>query len=226
MPFKREEVSQLLARIHRRCCICHGFCGVKMETDHILPTAEGGEDSIDNAIPVCFDCHAEIHSYNNKHARGRKYLPAELKLHKEKWLEICDFHPELFVTARQKADVGPLHALIDELEFNFEVSKFYTTTKKLGALFADHQFRRAISEGAVAMLENGLKVSLNSAYAAISSANQLTLARINQDTQGTAMGIGDKEAREAVDRAGPAIQTALRELVSFLRPESDDGASR
>ena len=31
-----------------------------METDHIVQAADGGLDTIDNAIPVCFECHAEI----------------------------------------------------------------------------------------------------------------------------------------------------------------------
>ncbi len=88
MGFQREEVSQLLAACHRRCCVCHRYCGVKMETDHIVPASEGGSNTIDNAIPVCFECHAEIHSYNDKHPRGRKFLANELRVHKEQWLEI------------------------------------------------------------------------------------------------------------------------------------------
>ena len=83
MAFDRAEVSKLLAKCHRRCCICHNFCGVKIETDHIIPAGDGGSDKIENAIPLCFECHAEAHSYNNKHPRGRKYLPDELLLHKE-----------------------------------------------------------------------------------------------------------------------------------------------
>jgi 5-methylcytosine-specific restriction endonuclease McrA len=31
-----------------------------METDHIIPKEDGGSDDIDNAIPVCLECHAEI----------------------------------------------------------------------------------------------------------------------------------------------------------------------
>ena len=52
MAFDRNEVAGLLAACHRRCCICHRFCGVKIETDHIRPAVDGGDDSIANAIPV------------------------------------------------------------------------------------------------------------------------------------------------------------------------------
>jgi hypothetical protein len=83
MAFSRDEVSVLLAQCHRRCCVCHRFCGVKIETDHIVPAEDDGGDGIENAIPVCFECHPEIHSYNDKHPRGRKFLPEELQLHKK-----------------------------------------------------------------------------------------------------------------------------------------------
>jgi len=90
MPFKQEEVDDLLVSCHRKCCICHRFCGVKIETDHMLPKSKNGTDSIENAIPICFECHAEIHLYNNKHPRGRKYHTKELRKHKKQWLEICN----------------------------------------------------------------------------------------------------------------------------------------
>src|SRR4051794_29377874 len=93
--FVRKDVAVLLAQCHRRCCICHRFCGVKIETDHIVPHADGGADTIDNAIPVCFECHAEIHSYNDKHPRGRKFTSEELRYHKEQWLKICATQPDI-----------------------------------------------------------------------------------------------------------------------------------
>jgi hypothetical protein len=100
MGFPRDEVSQLLRACHRRCCVCHRFCGVKMETDHIVPAAEGGSDTIDNAIPVCFECHAEIHSYNDKHPRGRKFLPDELRPQRT-MAKICLDRPDVFVNAAE-----------------------------------------------------------------------------------------------------------------------------
>jgi len=91
--FDRKEVSALLVQCHRRCCICHRFCGVKIETDHIVPAADGGGNDIENAIPVCLECHAEIHCYNGKHPRGRKFTPDELQAHKKQWLTICENVP-------------------------------------------------------------------------------------------------------------------------------------
>jgi hypothetical protein len=69
MPFKQEEVDDLLVSCHRRWCICHRFCGVKIETDHMLPQSENGIDSIENATLVCFECHA----LSNKHPVKKNY---------------------------------------------------------------------------------------------------------------------------------------------------------
>jgi len=105
----------------------------------MTPRGEGGPDTIDNAIPVCFECHAETHSYNDQHPRGRKFRPAELQKQKEQWLEICRNRPEIFINAARDADVGPLQALVDELEFNAAVSR-YPGNDVPGCLFQDAQF--------------------------------------------------------------------------------------
>jgi cytochrome c553 len=60
-----------------------------MEVHHIVPQSEGGQDTIENAIALCFDCHAEVGSYNPKHPKGRKFSPRELMKHKEQWLKQC-----------------------------------------------------------------------------------------------------------------------------------------
>src|SRR5690349_4762640 len=93
-----------------------------MEVDHIIPRGEGGADTVDNAIAVCFECHADIHSYNDRHPRGRKFRPIELRGHKEQWLDVCRTRPEIFFSTSRDAEVGPVQALIDELEFNAHVA--------------------------------------------------------------------------------------------------------
>jgi hypothetical protein len=218
LAFNRDEVSKLLVKVHRRCCICHRFCGVKIETDHMAPASEGGSDDIDNAIPVCFECHAEIHSYNRQHPRGRKFLPDELRGHKSQWLETCETHPEILIAATRTADVGPLQALIDELEFNRVAGQYSGNLK--GALFNDEQFRRAIAHGAVATLENGLKQAILDAYAAMSRSNQLVLAAINQDVHGQMIQMRQGEADQAQKLAVLKIEAAHRSLLDFLSSDA------
>ena len=200
MPFNREEVDELLTACHRRCCICHRFCGVKMETDHIVPRADGGPDDIENAIPVCFECHAEIHSYNDQHPRGRKFRPEELRLQKDQWLEVCRNRPEILINATRNADVGPLQALIDELEFNAAVAGVREHQFQ-GCLFYDEQFRRAIREGAIATLRDDLKTQILAAYVAIGRANQQISAVMIHPPRGNAWA-------EAINRAGEGMVQA------------------
>jgi hypothetical protein len=43
------------------------------------------KDTLENCIPLCFECHAEVGSYNAEHPKGRKFSPAELGKHRDAW---------------------------------------------------------------------------------------------------------------------------------------------
>jgi hypothetical protein len=190
-----------------------------METDHIVPAAESHDHSIKNAIPVCFECHAEIHSYNPKHPRGRKFTADELRGHKEQWLEICANRPEVFINAARNADVGPLQALIDELEFNGvvaddAVAKHATSSYFVGCTFHVEQFLRAIREGSISMLQDNLKRSILEAYRAIGHANH----SMNAITVGARID-EQNTAKLAVHEAKGKIHEAHDALLQFLGSE-------
>ncbi len=72
----------------RRCCVCKNFKGRNIEVHHIIQKADGGEDSYENAIPLCFDCHAEAGHYNPRHPKGAKYSPTELRAHRDYWYRV------------------------------------------------------------------------------------------------------------------------------------------
>lgn len=218
MAFPREQVSELLARCHRRCCICQRFCGVKMETDHIVPKEEGGGDDIDNAIPVCFECHAEIHSYNDKHPRGRKFLPDELRHHKEEWLKICAERPEVFLSASRVADVGPLQALIDELELNAKIAA-RAEVKDQGAKFHEEQLLRAIHVGSIAILRDEIREAVLDAYVAMGAASQVVDAAWKHPKGSNSWAEGVNEATRRIKEAQPKITKAKDELLKFLASE-------
>lgn len=222
MPFPRKMVDDLLVQCRRRCCVCHRFCGVKIETDHIVPVANGGPDTIDNAIPVCFECHAEIHSYNDKHPRGRKFTPDELRRHKEQWLELCKDKPEMFLQAKRVTDVGPLQALIDELEFNWIVSQ-HINPDALGCPFLEEQFRRAIREGAIATVKDQLKTAILEAYAAIGRANNQISGIMVHGPGSEPWGNAVNQARKCLIEAAPQISAARDALLSFLGSEVRGG---
>lgn len=71
----------------RHCCICHKFCRTNIEVNHILQPNDGGNNSFENAIPLCFDCHADMRSYDHRHPKGTKYSESELRKHRDNWYE-------------------------------------------------------------------------------------------------------------------------------------------
>jgi len=184
----------------------------------MIPAAEGGPDTIDNAIPVCFECHAEIHSYNDKHPRGRKFRPEELRGHKEQWLKICEKRPEIFVNAAREADVGPIQGMIDELEFNAVAVR--QLPGGVVSFLCDDQFKRAMKEGAISTLNEELKKSVLEAYAAIGRAN-LASTRASNHAPFTGEGRdSSNDARRLLQEAEPYISQAHQELLVFLSAEN------
>lgn len=85
MAFSEETRIKALVSCGRRCCICHKFCGNNMEIHHIKAKADGGSDDFENAIPLCFDCHAEVRQYDSKHPKGIKFTEKELIIHRDNW---------------------------------------------------------------------------------------------------------------------------------------------
>jgi len=210
--FKGPEFEKLLAACHRCCCVCHRFCGVKMEIDHIVPQADEGPDTYENAIPVCFECHAEIHSYNLDHPRGRKFQPAELR---DQWLSICRERPEIFRSGSvARAEVGPLQSLIDELEFNEAVTSVPPGQDQF-CPFKERQFLEAIRTGSIAVLQDELKRSITEAYVQMGQSNHLLNALANQQHPSMLGELGQR-ALLSISKARQPIQRAKQELLKFL----------
>ncbi|HDH17163.1 MAG TPA: HNH endonuclease [Gammaproteobacteria bacterium] len=90
MPFSPKTKEDALVACGRHCCICHKFCGIKIEVHHVIPEVDDGDNSFDNAIPLCFDCHADMKSYDHKHPKGSKYSVKELKQHRDNWYRKVD----------------------------------------------------------------------------------------------------------------------------------------
>lgn len=58
-----------------------------IEVDHLRQAADGGSNEIENAVPLCYDCHAKVHHYNDQHPRGTKYWIEELKVRRDQVFE-------------------------------------------------------------------------------------------------------------------------------------------
>ncbi|MHC4132329.1 MAG: HNH endonuclease [Planctomycetota bacterium] len=209
--FDRDEVADLLAECHRRCCICHRFCGFKMETDHMNLSGQGGTDDIDNAIPVCFECHAEIHCYNKSHPRGRKFTERELQQHKEQWLNICKDNPGIFTQPFQYSDAGPLNSLIDELEYNLKACEC------LGSSLSVSQFNETLKRGSISLLEPDLKDIIYQAYSEINHLNLLFSAFINESNKDRLHGFTGARIHKVKPKTKETIEKALNSLMEFLQ---------
>jgi hypothetical protein len=94
MPFRKKVAEDALVACARRCCICRKFSGKKMQLHHIVPEAAGGEDSLENCIPLCLNCHEEVGSYNSDHPIGKKFGNDELRRHRDLWFDFVLNHPE------------------------------------------------------------------------------------------------------------------------------------
>lgn len=106
--FNEDDKVKLLLWCARHCCLCGKFAGVGIEIAHLEPKSS----DIDDAIPLCFDCHAEIGHYNRKHPRGRKYSIRELKARRDQVYEqhtrhlVPPVHFKLTQAGRTLPDVG------------------------------------------------------------------------------------------------------------------------
>ncbi len=85
MGFSKDIKERAFVASARRCCVCKEFKGRNIEIHHIIQASEGGEDSFENGIPLCFDCHANAGHYNSKHPRGSKFSSEELRKHRDNW---------------------------------------------------------------------------------------------------------------------------------------------
>ena len=79
MAFPAKVSKEVLKACGRCCSICHRFCGKKIEIHHIIQKSDGGPDTFENAIPLCYNCHADMGKTDPHHPKGRNYTESELK---------------------------------------------------------------------------------------------------------------------------------------------------
>ena len=165
---------------------------------------------------------AEIHLYNDAHPRGRKFRPDELRAHKQQWLRICKNSPDILVQPQHRQDVGPIQAVIDELDFNSEISG-RTDDDSIGALFLVDQFQRSIEEGILSLLPDDVRRSISSTYATLMRANMYLhkMATLPWGGTGSAWHQAYSFARKAIKCAQREIPAARHALLKHLGTPDD-----
>lgn len=96
MPFPNHIREEALIKSQRHCCVCHEFAGRAINVHHIKQEADGGENTIGNAIVLCLRCHSEAGHFNPRHPIGTSYSPQELIRHRDQWWESCEKGTALF----------------------------------------------------------------------------------------------------------------------------------
>ena len=79
MAFSEQLKSKIRRRADFRCCMCHK---PDVHIHHIIPQAEGGEDTEDNAAPLCPSCH-DTYGANPQ----KRKLIREMR---DDWYEKCE----------------------------------------------------------------------------------------------------------------------------------------
>ncbi len=156
MSFPKSVADEALLRCGRYCCICHKFCGTKIQLHHIKRKADGGEDILDNCIPLCLDCHSDMGKIDPKHPIGKQYTENELRLHRDNWFN-RNMHPSSLLNNKVDKQDKELFQKICDLfspnvceylyEHNFSGTHPEDTFKELDKFFQQHDpFSRFINE--------------------------------------------------------------------------------
>jgi len=94
--FSDEIRNKCLLWCARHCCLSGKDCGIVTEIAHIDPKRNDQE----NAIPLCYDCHAKIGQYSREHPRGNRFKAEELVPRREQIYDQYTRHLVPITTAR------------------------------------------------------------------------------------------------------------------------------
>lgn len=110
MGFPDKVRNNVLVKCKRHCCLCGKYVGNNIELHHIRQKADGGSNTEDNCIPLCFNCHAEVKSYNPHHPKGLKYSEKELK---ERRNQVYEFVKNKVICNYSDDDINRAKKLLD-----------------------------------------------------------------------------------------------------------------
>lgn len=74
--------DKVLVDAMHRCCLCPEHHDI-IDLHHLEQISEGGPNTEDNLMAICPTCHAKIHRIRNR------YTPDQLRMYKERWVQLC-----------------------------------------------------------------------------------------------------------------------------------------
>lgn len=140
MPFSPEVKSLMFIRCNRLCCLCKKQCGTNIEAAHIIDEAAGGSNDVENGIPLCFDCHQEIGGYSDRHPKGNKFRPEELRARRgQVYRMVADGK---FLQIESDTLLNPIHSIIElRAEYHRAFDMLHHATSRELMLEAMEQWR-------------------------------------------------------------------------------------
>jgi HNH endonuclease len=125
MPFPTRVRLGALIACQRQCCLCHERKHTRIQCHHIVPEADNGPDTLDNCIPLCPDCHAEVMAFNTKHpVGGTPYSVVELKRRRDDWYAAVMRRSEDLATNLHRSPLSYPHSAALRARVSFNYSHF------------------------------------------------------------------------------------------------------
>jgi hypothetical protein len=149
-PFKEEDKIKILLWSERHCCLCDKPCDTNIIIHHILQKGTNEElSNIDNAIPLCHDCHGRIKSYNLSHRVGTSYRINEVKTRRNQIYDKYTRHLVPIVTFDVETNTQTfptIHTIVIHastslpVKARIEVKHILNLTKDLGIMKDEHGY--------------------------------------------------------------------------------------
>lgn len=87
-PISEDVEAKLLVEARNTCCLC--WTSREVQIHHIIPVEKGGDNSEENLVVVCLNCHSGVHT---RRYMARNISVATLRLYKETWLDLVRRFP-------------------------------------------------------------------------------------------------------------------------------------
>lgn len=158
MPFPLNVRLEALIQCQRHCCLCHQRKHTRIQCHHIVPEADGGPDTLDNCLPLCPDCHAEVMAFNPRHPiGGTPYHPEELRRRRDDWYAV--------VRQRSHGLAGSLHRVPTDRPHHSSMQG------QVSFNYSDHDGFYRLGDGNAAFLTHWSKASNTSIHCYRDSTN-------------------------------------------------------
>lgn len=174
MPFSESVKNEARRKAHYRCVICHEPF---VDVHHINPESESGDNTLDNAAPLCSGCHDR---YGNNPDKKR-----QIRGMRDLWWDLC-------ATRYAESNLLEKFELLDKLYIEFQAS--VEDQRRANALLEDIKKRiselHSVAKNDIASVSSFEQVVLKSGpYASATRLSENVYANFKCSNCGTVIGL-------------------------------------